>query len=162
MSTVKAGDDEDVFFGTVGDSKSASSKPWVATVSVNSFPIELLIDTGVEVTVLSEETWMHIGKPTLSPPGHTLKGPSTHKLSTPGKFTAELSLHDRSATAEMYVVCGLHQPLLGRPAIEKLHLVSRIASVGNSELIPAEQFPKQFKGLGKLEGCYQIQFQVDA
>ena len=111
VSNIEAG--EDVFLGTVGDSRSASSEPWVATVNVNGTPIELLIDTGAEVTVMSEETWMQVGKPTLSPPGRTLRGPSSHKLSTTGKFMAELSVSNRSATAEVYVVRGLHKPLLG-------------------------------------------------
>ena len=161
VSNIEAGE-EDVFLGTVGDSRSASNEPWVATVNVNGTPIELLIDTGAEVTVMSEETWMQVGKPTLSPPGRTLRGPSSHKLSTTGKFMAELSMSNRSATAEVYVVRGLHKPLLGRPAIEKLHLVSRISSVGSSELTLTEKFPKLFEGLGKLQGCYQIQLREDA
>ena len=54
------------------------------------------------------------------------------------------------------MVSGLHTPLLGRPEIESLGLITRVASIGlTGDQIPV-QFPSLFKGLGKLKGEYTI------
>ena len=42
--------------------------------------------------------------------------------------------------------------LLGRPAIEKLQLVT-VAQVGEAHSRPQEAFPELFRGLGRLEGA---------
>ena len=60
---------------------------------------------------------------------------------------------------------GLHKSLLGRPAIEKLGVVSisHIATVDNVDnLTPPERFPQLFEGLGKLQGCYRIKLRDGA
>jgi hypothetical protein len=62
-------------------------------------------------------------------------------------------------------VKGLHKSLLGRPAIEKLGVVSisHIATVDNVDnLTPPERFPQLFEGLGKLQGCYRIKLRDGA
>ena len=58
---------------------------------------------------------------------------------------------------------GLTKSLLGRPAIEQLNLVSRVAAVSElPTLEPTVEFPKLFTGLGKLEGEYTIQLDPGA
>jgi len=60
------------------------------------------------------------------------------------------------------VVPGLHTPLLGRPAIESLGLITRVASIGlTGDQIPL-QYPNLFKGLRKLKGEYTIQLREGA
>jgi len=138
-------DYSDVFLGAVGDT---TNSPWSVTIDVNETPIELHINTGAEVTVISEEAWRKVGQPVLSPPDRTLRGPDTHKLPTTGRFTAKLSKDKSIAEEEIYVVKGLHKPLLGRPAIDKLRLVSRISAVDQTDQdqTPADKFPKLFEG----------------
>lgn len=63
---------------------------------------------------------------------------------------------------EIYVVKGLHKPLLGRPAIERLGLVVRVEAIEGKTLNPTQQFPQLFKGLGKLEGDYKIELEPGA
>ncbi len=149
----------DAFLGAIGD---AAGNPWSVTIEVNETPIELNIDTEAEVTVISEEAWKKVGQPALSPPDRTLRGPDAHKLPTTGQFTANLSTEERNTEEEVYVVRGLHKPLLGRPAIDKLSLVSRISSVDQSNQTPMDKFPNLFKGLGKLQGDYTIQLKEGA
>ena len=63
------------------------------------------------------------------------------------------------------MVKGLHKPLLGRPAIDKLRLVSRVSSINHanqSPMNPMEKFPNLFKGLGKLQDDYKIQLKEGA
>ena len=70
---------------------------------------------------------------------------------------ATLTTNTRTTKEEVYVVRGLHKPLLGRPSIESLGLVSRVLSIGKAEQTPMEMFPQLFRGLGKLQGEYHIE-----
>jgi len=81
---------------------------------------EFNIDTGAEVTVISEAVWRDIGQPSLLPSDRTLRGPDTHVLPAQGKFTGKLRTGTQEAEEEIYVVKGLNKPLLGRPAITEL------------------------------------------
>ena len=86
-------------------------------------PVNLHIDTGAEVTVITESTWKAIGQPALLPVGQTLRGPDFHTLSTKGRFTGTLKFRERELKKVIYAVKGLTKPLLGCPAIEQLHLI---------------------------------------
>ena len=59
----------------------------------------------------------------------------------------------------MYVIRNLKRPLLGRPAIEALKIVSLVEPVSESNI--AKQFPRLFKRLGKMEGYYEIRLKDD-
>ena len=60
----------------------------------------------------------------------------------------------------MFVVGNLQEPLLGRPAIEALHLLERVNTLqsqgGSDQNNVKNEFPKLFKGLGKLKSIYKI------
>ena len=57
------------------------------------------------------------------------------------------------------MVPGLHTPLLGRPAIESLGLITRVASIGlTGDQIPV-QFLSLFKGLRKLKGEFKAELE---
>ena len=116
----------------------------------------LSIDTGAEVTVISGKIWKDIGQPDLSPSERSLRGPDAKLIQSQGKFSGTLTLHDRKTTEEIYVVSGLTKSLLGRPAIDRLKLIRRLANV-NTTQTPREQFPSLFQGLGKMEQPYTIQ-----
>ena len=152
-------DASDAFLGALGETADST---WSVMIDVNETPMTLHIDTGAEATVISEEAWRKLGQPTLSAPGCTLRGPDTHRLPTTGQFAAKLSKEGHTAEEEIYVAKKLHHPLIGRPAIHKLGLVSRISSVDQASQTPAVQFPKLFEGLGKLQGDYRIQLQEGA
>jgi len=51
--------------------------------------------------------------------------------------------------------------LLGRPAIEKLQLVT-VAQAGEAHSRPHEAFPELFQGLGRLEGAHHIKLKDEA
>ena len=120
---------EDVFLGAVGSSKQGQ---WTVRVTMNGTPMELQIDTGAEVTVITEKAWRSMGAPPVTSSDRTLRGPASHELTSLGKFGAEMSARQNKGVIEdVYVVKGLHRCLLGRPAIEKLELlaVNTIAQV---------------------------------
>ena len=54
-----------------------------------------------------------------------------------------------------YVVDGLSKPLVGKPVIISLKLLSTLQALSVEESIP-DQYPELFKGLGRLSGRYTI------
>ena len=147
------GDTGDSFLGTLG----ARESPWEVTFQINNKPITFNIDTGAEVTVVSEATHRQIGSPVLVPPDRCLKGPDSHTLSTLGYFTTTLTTGGTQSLQRVYVVEELDCSLLGRPAIEGLGLVSRVKALSSkSEDLLRQRFPRLFSGLGKMDGDYTI------
>ena len=152
---------DEAFLGTVTD--GTKGDPWEVELTLEGKPVKLHIDTGAEVTVITEHTWRSIGQPQLESSDRTLRGADSHIITTVGRFTGTFQLGDRQAQTEVYVVKGLTKSLLGRPTIRNLKLIRRIAAVTNAqELSPQEEFPSLFHGLGKLEGEYEIKLRDDA
>ena len=159
---VQAGHSEpsdDYFLGAVG---AQGGDPWAVTLQLNKTPMEFHIDTGAEVTVISEHACGQIACLPLTSSQRTLRGPDTHVLPVKGWFTGKLKRGEQEVEEEIYVVKGLHKPLLGRPAIERLGLVVRVEAIEGKTLNPTQQFLQLFKGLGKLEGDYKIELEPGA
>ena len=81
-----------------------------------------------------------------------------------GKFQDKFSVQD------IYVVKGLTKPLLGRPAMQALGIISivNLSSV-DADLVTQKtesyyhaRYPKVFKGLGKTNWTYTIALYSDA
>lgn len=151
--------EQDAFIGTVTD---RTKDNWSITLQVNDKPIEFHIDTGAEVTVISERVWTQLDKPALQSSDRNLKCPDTHSLPVKGMLTASIKSHTHEAKTQIYVVKGLSKSLLGQPAIEQLHLIQRIGVVNSQSLNPHTEFPGLFTGLGKMDGDYTIQLKEGA
>ena len=108
------------------------SKPWMVSLKLNSKNTEFCIDTAAEVSAIS------VG------------------LESASRFRGMLQKGDQIVQEDIYVVKNLHISLLGRPAIEKLHILARIGSVKQSGQLTVNKFSRLFTGLGKLEGDYTI------
>ena len=78
-----------------------------------------------------------------------------------GSAHATVAVGETSSEQELYVVCGLKEPLLKRPAIEALKLIERVNSVDKDNKYKQE-FPKLFTGLGKMKNVYTIRPQENA
>ena len=155
------GETDDAFLGVL-ECPPKRDDPWGVNLFIRGKQVSLSIDTGAEVSVISEEIWRAIGCPPLIQATRSLSGPDGRPIRTKGKFSETLTLHNRTATTEeLYVVSGLSKPLLGRPAIDQLNLIRRLAVVTERKT-PKEQFPSLFQGLGKLEQPYKIELQDDA
>ena len=109
------------------------------------------IDTGAEVTLITESMYEALGSPKISKSECVLRGPGYHKLLVQGMLRVVLALKDQQTEQEVYVLTFLQRPLLGQPAKETLQLLSRVRSVQKttrSDML----FPRLFRGLGKLSG----------
>ena len=141
----------------------AGDNPWMVTVSVNGSPVDFKIDTGADVSVISDTTYKALTrKASLRPPRKSLTGPSCQPLEVCGQFTGTLQHGDCTACEEIFVVKSLQMSLLGRPAIESLGLVSRVHTVEDLKLRYTSKYPDLFKGLGKIPGEYHIHLKDDA
>ena len=133
----------------VGSVSPKQQLPWTAILLVKGQEVSFKLDTGAEVTAVSEETFRQLGGGTLQRPSKVLYGPGQHTLDVRGQFTTTLRFDQRSSLQPVFVVRGLKNNLLGLPAIVSLQLLRRVDSVHTEDNIRKE-FPKVFLGLGTL------------
>ena len=114
-------DANDWFLGAVGDNDPGES--WTATLLV---PIDFHIDTGAEVTLISQSAYKAIRSPPLFISRKNLKGPSGDNLPVDGWFHGTLATRcpqQCETKQEVYVIGQLSRCLLGQPEIRDLDLV---------------------------------------
>lgn len=84
-------DDGDNFLGGVRDGHKEPGTPWAVTLQVDDTAVDFHIDTGAEVTLVSQSTHRAIGSPPLSPAKKNLKGPDNNSLPVKGCFRGKFS-----------------------------------------------------------------------
>ena len=89
-----------------------------------------------------------------------MKGPSSNSLRIKRQFIGTFQKGNLTVDQSVYVVENLHKPLLGRPAIEVLKLLTRIGSVDEQSSI--SRFQHLFEGLGRLKEPYMIKLMEGA
>ena len=147
------------FLGTLS---SGSSSSWRSTVSLNNKAVKFKLDTGAEVTAVSEETYKQVYGKRLQQPTRVLYGPSYQSLQVLGQFRGQLTVKDQSHQETIFVVRGLKNNLLGLPALTALKLVQRVESTYSSLADVKEEFPDVFTGLGNFGEPYTIKLKEDA
>ena len=161
---------ERVFLGSI---RNNECKPWNIKLSLRGTNLQFKVDTGADVTVISEEQFKRLNFGKLAKSDKTLFGPGNEKLRVIGKFESEIESNDKIIVQDIYVVKGLHQALLGRPAINALNLIpmmklDEIKTGGYSKNLNRdvksypERFPKVFNGLGQTTWEYKIRLQKGA
>ena len=99
----------------------------IATIAINGRKLNFKLDTGAEVTAISEQEYKKLDQPPLDPARSALYGPSRQPLQTAGQFTGKLR---NTAIQPVFVVKGLKTNVLGLPAITALKLDHAHISVG--------------------------------
>ncbi|KAK3545349.1 hypothetical protein QTP70_004071 [Hemibagrus guttatus] len=121
------------------------------------------MDIGTDVTALPESifTLLTSHKNTgLKKTRKTLMRPERHVLDVKGVFSASISKNDKNIEEDIYVVKNLFTPLLGRHAIEKLNLITRLDNITDCPW--QVKYPELFTGLGELKEEYSIKLQPSA
>ena len=118
------------------------------------------VDTGAEVTAISEKSYREINKPQLEKAGRKLYGPGRYPLRVIGQFSGKVSHNGRESIETIFVVAGLRTNLLGLPAIMALKLVARLEAVSVASVV--DKFPALFEGLGNLGEPFDIRLQPGA
>ena len=155
-------DMEELFLGEVIDAVEANQlNSWKADIAINDKIIKFKIDSGADVSVLPYDVYNKLKKQTelgLEPTNKVLLGPCNYKLNCIGKFKAKLSTNHKSVDNEVFVVKGLQRQLLSRQVSQSLNLINKIDAINKKDYRTdiVEQYPKLFKGLGEIEGEYEI------
>ena len=152
VGTAKVECDDDVFIATVDGHVpvvDAGENPWTVTIDINTVPVQFKIDTGADVSVISELTFQGLSRVDLQPTRRSLTGPSQLPLPVCGQSTSLLEHGNKEVEEEkIFVVKGLKTALIGCPAIEALSLVARVNSVDNLK----QKFATQY---ANLEGAVE-------
>ena len=86
--------------------------------------------------------------------------PGKTKIYVVSQFQATLTTEHIKTKQTLFIVGNLQEPLLGRPAIEAFHLLERVNTLqsqgGSDQNSVKNEFPKLFKGFGKLKSIYKI------
>ncbi len=155
----------DLNAGTLSvDSITDRKTSWHCTVQVNENAVSFKLDTGAEVTAITEDTHKKLSKIQLQRATKVLHGPTRQNLNVIGQFTAKLRHNQASSTHTIFVIRGLKNNLLGLPAIRELQLLSKVEETNSSEGEEAqvkERFGKLFQGLGSFGEEYTIKMRDD-
>ena len=156
-----AGQDE--FLGVIHsetDSLSSTEALWTAKLELNGRNIDFKMDTGADITVISEQEYVSKQDGPLRQTNQVLNSPSQQKLDVCGQFSGKLSNLFQSTHQEIYVIHGLRKALLGRQAIDALQVVQTVNPIQMNSIV--KQFPELFQGLGRLKDNYKIQLLSEA
>lgn len=158
-STANETAEDEAFLFPVTMDKNTS---WSIDVQLDDREVPFKLDTGAEVTAISDATFSTLRFTTLQKPARVLYGPTSQALQVLGQFTGTLSIEGRSSKETIFVIQGLKTNLLGLPAITSLQLLSRVnAATTGAHDIPAN-FPNLFSGLGNLGQPCKIQLKDGA
>ena len=158
--------EDDIILGSIVDDTATVNNLkqdlWHADVSVNGQRIKFRVDTGKDVFVVPER-YFRKHSSAIKASNKKLYGPAKTEINVVGRFQATLTTEKARTVQDLYVIKTLQESLLGRPAIEALHLLERV----NSVVSPLDsgirkEFPELFTGLGKLKMTYRITMKKDA
>ena len=113
----------------LGNIRANPESLWMTQLLLNEVKISVKLDTGAEVTAISEETYRRLGRPDLQLPSKALFGPARETLDVVGQFTATLRWQNQTSQQVVFVIRGLRNILLGLSAIISLQLLYRVNSV---------------------------------
>ena len=118
------------------------------------------LDTGAEVTAITESTPAKLGNVKLSPVTKSLYGPDRKPLNVIGRLNAALSSSNYQCNHEVHVIQQLKHNLLGLPAInykyKELQLLAQIDHISLNHSSIINQYPKIFTGLGTFKKDFEI------
>lgn len=109
---------------------------------LNDTEITCKLDTGTEVTAISELTYKAIKKPQLTSPSKCLYSPSHQPLEVLSQFNRTFSHNGKFMIHPIFVVKNLKAVLLGLPAISSLKLVTRVDEIEQTDNIVTDKWKR--------------------
>ena len=127
------------------------TKSWSVRVIVNGKVVPFVIDTGAEVSAISQEIYEVIGAPQLHRPKRVLCGPGRQTLDVRGCCTVKISHKHLNTIQTVYVIHNINNNLLGLPAIIALNILTQVNTVCSTDNQIIKKFPTLFQGLGTIK-----------
>ena len=153
-------EDESFFLGSVTSDKAA----WTANIGIKNTTIKFKLDTGADVTAVSQTDMNRIfsgtQQPVLQKAERPLLGPGRIPLDVSGFVRLQLRSGVKQTMQKVYVVKHLSTPLLGFPAITALGLLKRVDSIDLDTL--KSTYPRLCSGLGEVKRAYHIKLKPNA
>ena len=121
-------DYEEFYLGSI--TCDQDEKPWEITLNINNTPVTFKIDTGADISVMSEITLNSLlKKPKLHVTNSVLHSPGG-QLVCKGKFEAKTSFKNHDYCFSIFVIAGAQaNNLLGRNVANRMNLVKRVEEV---------------------------------
>lgn len=126
------------------------------TVKINNYPVKIQIDTGSDISIISQEVWQIIGKPATTTTIHSAKNASGDILQLTSQFDCNITLNTETITATCYVSNIKNLNLMGIDWIEAFGLwdvpistlCNQIKNKTDNSFINRlrKQFPNVFNG----------------
>ena len=129
---------------------------WTVEISMNNHLIQFKLDTGAEVTAVSDQVFSSLCNVKLQKASKVLLGPARQKLEAIGQFNGHFVHKGETCQHTVFVVKGLKTNLLGLPIIIALNLVTRVSEISDYGVDIPKMFPKVFHGLGTMGEAYSI------
>ena len=164
---------EELFLGVIESPNQETA--WERKVFINNKKVSIKLDSGADVTVLSEklyESEFHIWP--FLPTNKVLTGPCKTKIPCVGKMNATIKTKSGVVTEEVFIVPNLEKPLLRKAGValkliqkvneaNKVNKINEVDEVTEKVTTSAEykqkivrEYPELFTGLGEIPGEYQI------
>ena len=140
------------YLTAVTNKPDKAATAWIVAVAVNGKQLPFKLDTGAEVTVISEDSLQLLTRRELQRSSKKLR--DNRPLKVVGELPVSLAYKDHVSEQIVYVVKHLHQNLLG------LHSLGILARVDSVEITTLEQ-SKVFKGLGTFPETFTIRLSED-
>ena len=118
-------EEEGLFVDIIG---KRLDKAWFAHIWLCKHNICFKLDTGAEVTAISQETYQQLGTTTLNKPSKVLYAAGNRPLDVIGQFTGILSHKELHSQQTIFVIKNLKTNLLGLPALHALKFIARMDS----------------------------------
>ena len=117
---------ETVYLDTL-EGQNPTQSSWTCHTELNGKTTLFKIDTGAEVSAVTEQTFNSMAPSTpLNKPSKVLHGPNKQPHDTLGCVTVLLAHKDKSTIQEVFVIPKLTHNLLALPAITALELVTKV------------------------------------
>lgn len=99
---------------------------------------------------------------TLRRPYRALYGPHGKPQNVVGMATLQLTYKGIQSAQNVFIIRGLIQVLIGKPAIEDLRLVLQLCNLKTRSLDSQKDYPHLFRGLGILQEEYCLRINPTA
>lgn len=122
--------------------------------------------TGADVTVIPAKDYSAEAIGTLYVGAEKLVGVGKRMIKSLRKVDTQIKWNDRATHEIIFVVEGVRDPLLGRPAIQALNVLSCLHEISTTDVsnqdISREYAPLLQGRLGKIKTQYEIALHPDA